>query len=122
MRAHVMILHPQTGHGGVRRQPCRSRLPAGRSLSSAALSWSDDDVYRLAASPGQLAPSLLPRELHVERPRALWASTSTHQGVLAAPARRPPCPGSPSCRRHCGSPAHPPSLICLLTRAQQARP
>eukprot|EP00964_Phaeocystis_antarctica_P076269 scaffold47150_cov42-Phaeocystis_antarctica.AAC.1 len=62
-----MILHPQTGHGGVRRQPCRSCLPAGRSLSSAALSWSDDDVYRLAASPGQLAPSLLPRELHVER-------------------------------------------------------
>eukprot|EP00964_Phaeocystis_antarctica_P016849 scaffold9288_cov62-Phaeocystis_antarctica.AAC.1 len=62
-----MILHPQTGHGGVRRQPCRSRLPAGRSLRSAALSWSDDDVYRLAASPGQLAPSLLPRELHVER-------------------------------------------------------
>eukprot|EP00964_Phaeocystis_antarctica_P044320 scaffold25474_cov87-Phaeocystis_antarctica.AAC.1 len=62
-----MILHPHGGHGGVRRQPCRSRLPAGRSLSSAALSWSDDDVYRLAASPGQLAPSLLPRELHVER-------------------------------------------------------
>ena len=44
----VMILHPQTGHGGVRRQPCRPRLLAGRSLSSAALSWSDDDVYRLA--------------------------------------------------------------------------
>ena len=43
-----MILHPQTGHGGVWRQPCRPRLLAGRSLSSAALSWSDDDVYRLA--------------------------------------------------------------------------
>ena len=44
----VMILHPQVGHGGVWRQPCRPRLLAGRSLSSAALSWSDDDVYRLA--------------------------------------------------------------------------
>eukprot|EP00964_Phaeocystis_antarctica_P074288 scaffold45652_cov30-Phaeocystis_antarctica.AAC.2 len=66
-RASRRCSNPQTGHGGVRRQPCRSRLPAGRSLSSAALSWSDDDVYRLAASPGQLAPSLLPRELHVER-------------------------------------------------------
>ena len=39
---------PQVGHGGVWRQPCRPRLLAGRSLSSAALSWSDDDVYRLA--------------------------------------------------------------------------
>ena len=47
-RVQVMILHPQTGHGGVWRQPCRPRLLAGRSLSSAALSWSDDDVYRLA--------------------------------------------------------------------------
>ena len=46
--AQVMILHPQTGHGGVWSQPCRPRLLAGRSLSSAALSWSDDDVYRLA--------------------------------------------------------------------------
>eukprot|EP00964_Phaeocystis_antarctica_P046536 scaffold26911_cov67-Phaeocystis_antarctica.AAC.3 len=45
LEIQVMILHPQTGHGGVRRQPCRSRLPAGRSLRSAALSWSDDDVY-----------------------------------------------------------------------------
>ena len=47
--AEVMIPSPPpTGHGGVWRQPCRPRLLAGRSLSSAALSWSDDDVYRLA--------------------------------------------------------------------------
>ena len=46
-----MILHPQVGHGGVWRQPCRPRLLAGRSLSSAALSWSDDDVYRSMHEP-----------------------------------------------------------------------
>jgi hypothetical protein len=40
---------------------------------------------------------------------------STPQGVLAAPARRPPCPGSLSCRRHGVSPAHPASLICFPT-------
>ena len=45
---------------------------------------------------------------------------STPQGALAAPARRPPCPGSLSCRRHGGSPAHPASLICFPTLVQGA--
>ena len=40
----ISHLHP--GHGGVWRVPCSSRLLAGCSLSSATLSWSDDDVYR----------------------------------------------------------------------------
>ena len=42
----VRISHLQTGHGGVWRLPCSPRLLAGCSLSSATLSWSDDDVYR----------------------------------------------------------------------------
>ena len=45
---------------------------------------------------------------------------STPQGALAAPAHRPPCPGSLSCRRHGGSPAHPASLICFPTFVQGA--
>ena len=45
---------------------------------------------------------------------------STPQGALAAPARRPPCPGSLSCGRHGGSPAHPASLICFPTFVQGA--
>ena len=44
--AQVRISHLQTGHGGVWRLPCSPRLLAGCSLSSATLSWSDDDVYR----------------------------------------------------------------------------
>ena len=88
-----MILHPQTGHGGVRRQPCRSRLPAGRSLNSAALSWSEDDVYRLAASPGQLArgkPSTplrgtAPRANHRQKPGLFWTPVARCPSV----ARRP---------------------------------
>lgn len=42
----VTISHLQTGHAGVWRLPCSPRLLAGCSLSSATLSWSDDDVYR----------------------------------------------------------------------------
>ena len=42
----VTISHLHPGHGGVWRLPCSPRLLAGCSLSSATLSWSDDDVYR----------------------------------------------------------------------------
>ena len=59
-------------------------------------------------------------KLAADQPCALSTTKSTPQGALAAPARRPPCPGSLSCRRHGGSPAHPASLICFYTFVQGA--
>ena len=37
--------------------------------------------------------------LAVLLPRALWTTTSTPQGVLAAPLAETACPGGPSCHR-----------------------